>query len=357
MRSRLAFTFAGLSLLLYGVYACSSDSESQPGVEEDAGSDPLDDEDSGGGRPDTGKPYTGSEGGVTCVGNPLSDATDGGLAIVDAASAEPIATGNFNDGPQWVPVGGGGLYFSQYNANTLSRIGPNGGTVEAVRDIPGAIGNAYRDGVIWTTQANGTIGVIVGSLPDGGDAGQYLTAPAVDPNDLVVGPAGNIYFTDPRYQSGTTPTGLYRLTPAGDVSLIKDFVDARVNGIAYFPTTQTLYVGTTTPKSVVKYTVGIDGSVMANSEAPFLAAADIADDPDGIAVDVGGNVYVAEAATGGGQSGRVEVFSPAGAKIGEIPVLNERPVGVAFGGVDGKTLYITTETSILLFRNRCEGFP
>jgi sugar lactone lactonase YvrE len=353
MRSRLAFVLAALPFLAYA-WACSSDPESPPAVDEDSGLPDRDgdDGDSGGGDPDSGDP-DGGDAGPTCVGNPLT--MDGMGMGVDAGTAQlitPLGVATFYDGPQWVPVGAGNVYFSDFNASTLLRIAPNGGTPQNVRGINNAIGNALRDGVVLTAGA----GNIFSTLSDGGTGPNAATAPAVDPNDLVVGPGGNLYFTDPRYQTGGAPTGLYRMTPAGAVSSVKAFGTAAVNGIAFFAPTLTLYVGVTAPKSVVKYTVAIDGSVSPASEMPFLMAAGLIDSPDGIAVDVGGNVWVTEAnATFAVQSGRVEVFNPTGQKLGEIPFPTARPTGIAFGGADGKTAYITTQLGVYSFRSRCAG--
>lgn len=366
MRSRLAFVLGVVPLVAYA-YACSSDPEATPPVEEDSGQPPDRDsstpeEDSSTPQPDSG---TDSGGGETCLGNPLSADGGGTGVVVDAAAAvqlfTPVGT-PFFDGPQWVPVGAGNLYFSDFNAAQLFRVAPDGGTPQPVRNVSQAIGNGFRDNVILTATPSlggaANTGAFVQTFSDGGAGPNLPTAPAVSPNDLVVGPAGNLYFTDPRYQATVgVPTGLYRMNPAGMVTLIKDFVAAKVNGIAYYPTTLTLYVGTTTPKGVVKYTVAIDGSVAAGTEMPFLNAAAIADDPDGLAVDVGGNVYVAEAQAGGGANGRVEVFNPAGQKLGEIPFPGRRPTGVAFGGADGKTLYVTTQTAVFRYASRCAGVP
>ena len=59
--------------------------------------------------------------------------------------------------------------------------------------------------------------------------------------------------------------------------------------------------------------------------------------PDGIEVDKAGNVFVANKAG-------VTVFKADGKKIGNIAV-PEQPTGLAFGGTDLKTLYITTQGS------------
>ena len=61
----------------------------------------------------------------------------------------------------------------------------------------------------------------------------------------------------------------------------------------------------------------------------------------GSTVDSNGNVYIAD--------GPVYVFDRSGKQTGIIKV-PERPGSLAFGGKDGKTLYITGETSLYSVR-------
>ena len=61
------------------------------------------------------------------------------------------------------------------------------------------------------------------------------------------------------------------------------------------------------------------------------------------AVDLAGNVYVAD--------GEIYVFDKLGRQIDEIHV-PERPATIAFGGRDGKTLFITARSSLYSVRPR-----
>ncbi|WP_321474137.1 glycosyl hydrolase family 28-related protein [uncultured Paludibaculum sp.] len=67
---------------------------------------------------------------------------------------------------------------------------------------------------------------------------------------------------------------------------------------------------------------------------------------EGVAVDARGNVYLA--------AGQIYVYSPAGVLIDTIEV-PERPVQLAFGGKDGKTLFIAARSSIYAVRTLNAG--
>jgi Pectate lyase superfamily protein/SMP-30/Gluconolactonase/LRE-like region len=67
---------------------------------------------------------------------------------------------------------------------------------------------------------------------------------------------------------------------------------------------------------------------------------------EGVAVDAQGNVYVA--------AGEIYVYDPSGREIETIDV-PERPLQVAFGGSDGRTLFIPARTSLYSVRTRYPG--
>ena len=54
-------------------------------------------------------------------------------------------------------------------------------------------------------------------------------------------------------------------------------------------------------------------------------------------------------------AGQVLVFNADGRKLGEINV-PERPIDLAFGGPDRRTLYILTHTSLYSVEMRIPGF-
>jgi gluconolactonase len=71
--------------------------------------------------------------------------------------------------------------------------------------------------------------------------------------------------------------------------------------------------------------------------------------PDGMAIDSVGNLFVATKAG-------IEVFAPSGTKWGTIAVPMQ-PTNCAFGDADHQTLYITAQTSVYKVRLAHPGEP
>jgi sugar lactone lactonase YvrE len=267
-----------------------------------------------------------------------------------AAAKVLLDTGQYTDGPVWhagekvlfytVPLGAGdipGLYRARPDGSAMK---VRGG-VAATGELP--VGNAVnKNGDLVTVEAKrvmrGGAGAEPGLLASGypGDKG---VTPFDTLNDAVVHANGTIYVTDPGYFADPPPLSnhLYRIGPDGAVSIAETFADVpRPNGVALSPDQTVLYVGFEKPSVgtkpyVEKYHVQDDGSLAEHSR---FVEFDIGASPDGIEVDQAGNVYVANAAG-------ITVFKADGKKIGNVPV-PEQPTGLAFGGDDLKTLYITT---------------
>jgi len=135
------------------------------------------------------------------------------------------------------------------------------------------------------------------------------------PNDVVVKSDGSIYFTDPglgRIESELDFCGVYRVSPdLGEIHvLVWDFVVP--NGLAFSPDERMLYVNDSRRGYIRAFDVEPTGLLALATDRVF---ATLQDDrlgvPDGMKVDVAGNVYC----TG---PGGIWIFDPHGIHLGTI---------------------------------------
>lgn len=177
-------------------------------------------------------------------------------------------------------------------------------------------------------------------------ASHYMNKRLHSPNDIAVRSDGSIYFTDPPYGLGNRQPeinfmGLYRLEPGGAMVLEGRF-NQYPNGVAFSPDEKTLYLALTEAHHVLALDVAKNGAVSnprAFAEVPY---------PDGMAVDLAGNIYIA-----GGDG--VAVFDSDGTPLGTIQ-LGRHPANCAFAGQEGKTLIITARDSLYRAEVPIPGF-
>lgn len=276
--------------------------------------------------------------------------------IARDAKVEKVADSfGFVEGPVWHT--GGFLLFTDIPRNRIMKWHPKEGV--SVFRVPSdqANGLAFnRQGRLFAcehkarrvsrTEASGAVTSVVDKFE-----GKRLNSP----NDLAFAADGSVYFTDPPYGLPRSSegkeldfNGVYRLSPQGELTaLIKDF--ERPNGIAFSPDQKTLYVADTARLHVRAFDVRADGSI-ANGRVfgemrPW--AKGIEGGPDGMKVDVRGNVYVTGA-------GGVWVFDRRGKTLGVI-LTPEVPANCGFGDADFKTLYITARTGLYRIRLNVAG--
>ena len=274
-------------------------------------------------------------------------------SLVEAGDPERLASGfQFTEGPVWMP--GGFLLFSDIPASRIYSWSDAEGT--AVWRFPSGQSNGltvdrqnrliaceHGNRRVTRTERDGSVAAV---------ADRFEGGRLNSPNDVIVKSDGTIYFTDPPYairpeQREQPYNGVYRILTDGTLDLVADDFE-RPNGLAFSPDESILYIDDSAYRHVRAFDVRPDGTlansrVLADMDHPQPGS------PDGMKVDVQGNLYVT-GATG------VWVFEPDGSCLGTI-VPPERPANCAWGGEDRRTLYITAQTSLYRVRMRVSGVP
>ena len=198
---------------------------------------------------------------------------------------------------------------------------------------------------------------------------RYEGARYNSPNDICTDAAGRVYFTDPRYGDRTSMEmeieGVYRIDLDGSVRrILEQPAIERPNGIAVTQDSSTLYLIDSCP------TVGGNRKVWAFDldESGEPCNQRLVYDfgggrgGDGMRLDVDGNLYVAAGIMtprGPHESAEVPpgiyVINPNGDLLGRLPVPEDVLTNLAFGGPDGKTLYITAGKTLFTARTSIPG--
>lgn len=149
------------------------------------------------------------------------------------------------------------------------------------------------------------------------------------PNDIAIDSKDRIYASDPDFKAGNGR--IWRIDTDGKVTLL-DSLEGPPNGIEISTDEKTLYVNAV-PK-VWAYDLLPSGDV--GKKRLLIEFPDFG--MDGMRCDTKGNLYIARF----GKGTAVKV-SPDGKVLREIALIGERPTNVAFGGKDGRTLYVTLQ--------------
>jgi gluconolactonase len=183
-----------------------------------------------------------------------------------------------------------------------------------------------------------SIEVLIDKNPSGG---QLQTS-----DDLTMHADGTIYFSDPNITHGPhigaslVSAPFYQLKPGapGAREVVRVGWGYGSNGIRLTRDMKTLLVNEYSGGNVAKYAVQADGSLMAAGD--FAAGLD---SPDSMCQDVAGNVYV-------GVGNGIQVLRSDGSKVTVMRV-GSSTTNCAFGGPDGKTMYITAWSKLLVVEN------
>lgn len=259
--------------------------------------------------------------------------------------------GRWCEGPAWDRATAT-LVFSDVRADRLLRLAQDG-QAGILRDPSGfSNGNAFdSEGRLLTCEQLGRR--VVRQERDGRLtvlADRYRGRRLNSPNDLVVARDGAVWFTDPTFGLMQPEEGrmaepeqpgryVFRLDPSGRLDVAADTFE-QPNGIAFSPDGARLYVSDTSAaedhegtREIRAFDV-VDGRLRRER---FFASVP-SGTPDGLATDAAGRLF---AATDRGAG----VWDRDGTPLGVVPT----PVtcaNLAFGGPDGRWLYLCAGTSV-----------
>jgi gluconolactonase len=269
------------------------------------------------------------------------------------AKLETLSTGfGFTEGPVWDPSGF--IYVSDETLNKIFRVYTDG-RKEVLISLGDPDGNTY-DSQHRLLDCASVLRAIIEVGPDGQFkilAGQFEGRKFNSPNDVIIGPDGAVYFTDPTLdlpegQKQEIPfQGVYRLSDKGEVRLLTKEL-SQANGLGFSPDGKKFYVDDSEQRNIRVYDFASDAT-LTNGRIFGTESGGKGDGvPDGMKLDEKGNIFV----TG---PGGIWVWNSAGRHLGTI-IMPEQPANLAWGDKDYGTLYITATTSVYRLRTRVRGF-
>ena len=269
------------------------------------------------------------------------------------AKLETVASGfGFTEGPVWDKAGF--LYVSDEEINKIFRVYPDGHKEELIA-LGDPDGNTY-DRQLRLLDCASVLRAIIRISPDGKYtvlADRFEGNKFNSPNDVVMGPDGAIYFTDPTLdlpqgEKQEIPfQGVYRLDEKGEVRLLTKEL-TQPNGLAFSADGKRFYVDDSEQRNIRVYDFSSGGKLSNGrifGEEPGGKGEGV---PDGMKVDRDGNLFVT------GPKG-IWVWDKQGHHIGTI-VIPEQPANLTWGDKDYRTLYITATTSVYKLRVKARGF-
>jgi gluconolactonase len=278
--------------------------------------------------------------------------------VGDSVDFERLGTGFlFTEGPLWHP-GEQFLLFSDMPGDVIRRWDAKDGVKVFREPSNKSNGLAFdRQGRLLAcehatsrvtrTEPDGKITVLASHF-----GGKELNSP----NDIIVRSDGAIYFTDPTYGRAEyygvprpqhlTFQGLYRIDPnSGTLQLLADDF-AQPNGLCFSLDERRLFVNDTDRQHIRVFDVQPNGD-LASSRIWAETAGKGEGAPDGMKIDVEGNVYCCG-------PGGIHVFASNARSIGVIQ-MPEYTANFAWGDADMRSLFITASTSLYRIRVKVPG--
>lgn len=250
-------------------------------------------------------------------------------------SSDLTAVNSFTSGAEGPAVDkDGNLYAVNYSKEgTIGKITPGGESSIFVELPNGSIGNGIRFNrkgeMLVADYTNHNILKV-------NMAGNQINVYAHDatmnqPNDIAIDSKDRLYASDPNWKDSTGR--IWRIDTDGKMYVLEDNMGT-TNGIEVSPDEKTVYVNESVLRKVWAYDLSDSGTI--SNKRLLIEFPDFG--MDGMRCDVDGNLYIARHG-----KGTVAKVSPAGKLLQEIKLAGTKPSNVAFGGNDGRTVYVTLQ--------------
>jgi sugar lactone lactonase YvrE len=246
-------------------------------------------------------------------------------------STEFTPSNTFTNGVEGPAVDkSGNVYAVNFNhQGTIGKVTPSGEASIFIELPEGSIGNGIRfdskgDMLIADYKMHNVLKVDMSTK----NISIYAhEARMTQPNDLAIDSKDRIYASDPDFKANTGR--IWRVNKNSSVVLL-DSIDGTANGIEVSPDQKLLYVGA--GRKIFRYDLSKKGEV--RNKTVLIEFPDYS--TDGMRCDADGNLYVARIG-----KGVIAKISASGELLREIQLTGKKPTNVAFGGEDGRTVYVT----------------
>ena len=242
----------------------------------------------------------------------------------------------------------GNLYAVNFHhQGTIGKITPAGEASIFVELPAGSIGNGIRfnkhgDMLIADYTKHNVLKVDMGTS----NITVFANEPKMNqPNDIAIDNKDCLFASDPDWKGGKG--AIWYVSQKGKVNLLEGDMGT-TNGIEVSPDNKHLYVNESVQRKVWVYDLSKKGKV--SNKRLLIEFPDFG--MDGMRCDANGNLYIARYG-----KGVVAVVSAEGKLMREITLTGKKPTNVAFGGNDGKTVYVTLQDqgNIETFRSDTPG--
>jgi gluconolactonase len=267
--------------------------------------------------------------------------------IAPGTEPQVLGTGyGFTEGP--AADARGGVYFSDGRNDSIHYVEPG---QQAVRftddstDANGMICNTRGELIVCEGAAYRVVAINLKTRQKRVLCAEIDGLHFNEPNDVAVDPHDGFYFSDPNYQHHGQPTvmkqDVYYCTYGGRVSRVST-VCFKPNGVLLSADAKTLYVADARGQRIYRYDVTGPGRL----ENEKLWIDRLGANPDGMTLDVQGNLYICC------NQGGVRIYDRAGQPLGHLDI---RAANTCFGGPDFTTLMLASGDRFLALPTKVTG--